>query len=127
MLGHTVVREILGRQRVEGMRVAPGTSGDVHTISVTGVFVEIGFTPDAALATGLAETNSRGEVVIGPDGSTRTAGLFAAGDVTAGYGKRVIIACGEGARAALAAHAYLTQQASVPNAPSPPSAAPPAA
>jgi alkyl hydroperoxide reductase subunit F len=115
ILEDTVVREILGRERVEGIRVTSTAGGDARVILVGGVFVEIGFTPDSALASGLAEINTRGEIVIGSDCSTRTASLFAAGDVTAGYGKRVIIACGEGAKAALAAHDRLLSQRAAPS------------
>ena len=89
VLEHTVLQEILGRQRVEGIRVTPAAGGEVRIIPVTGVFVEIGLTPDSALAGNLAEMNTGGEIVIGPDCSTRTAGLFAAGDVTTGYGIRL--------------------------------------
>lgn len=111
VLEHTVVRVILGHGRVEGIRVTPAAGGETCLIPVTGVFVEVGFTPDALLARGLAEFNAREEIAIGPDCSTRTAGLFAAGDVTA----RVIIACGEGAKAALAAHERLVSQRAVPS------------
>jgi alkyl hydroperoxide reductase subunit F len=107
ILEHTAVREVLGDERVEGIRVIPA-SGEEQGIPVNGVFVEIGFTPDSGLASGLAEINKRGEIMVGPDCSTHTPGFFAAGDVTNCFGKRVVIACGEGAKAALAAHDYLS-------------------
>lgn len=98
ILEHTAVREILGRGRVEGIEVAPAAGGEVRVIPVTGVFVEIGFTPYSAIVGDLAEINTRGEIVVGSDCSTRTPGLFAAGDVTTGYGKRVIIAAARAPR-----------------------------
>ena len=107
ILEHTTVLEVLGSERVEGIRVKPNAGGDERNIDVSGVFVEIGFTPNSGLAAGLVEINRRGEIVVGPDCSTCTPGVFAAGDVTTGYGKRVVIACGDGARAALAAYAYV--------------------
>lgn len=110
ILEHTVVQEVLGEERVEGIRVARTAGGDERVIDVAALLVEIGFAPNSGLLVGLAELNERGEVVIGPDGSTSTPGLFAAGDVTAGYAKRVIIACGEGAKAALAAYDYLASR-----------------
>ncbi len=109
ILEHTAVREVLGTERVEGIRVMPAV-GEEREIPVGGVFVEIGFTPDSGLASGLAEFNKRGEIVIGSECSTRTPGLFAAGDVTNCFGKRVVVACGEGAKAALAAHEYLSRR-----------------
>lgn len=115
ILEHTAVREVLGTERVQGIRVMPA-GGEEQEIRVNGVFVEIGFTPDSGLASELAEINKRGEIIIGPECSTRTPGLFAAGDVTNCFGKRVVVACGEGAKAALAAHNYLSRlgEASVP-------------
>ncbi len=56
---------------------------------------------------GLCELNERGEIVINPDCSTSYPGIFAAGDVTNAFGKRIIIASGEGAKAAMAARQYL--------------------
>ncbi|MBI3697626.1 MAG: FAD-dependent oxidoreductase [Acidobacteria bacterium] len=113
ILEHTVVREVLGTDRVEGLRVMPAGGGEEREIPVGGVFVEIGFVPDSGIAAGLVETNKRGEIEINADCSTRTPGLFAAGDVSTAYGKRVAIACGEGAKAALAAYTYLSQRAKV--------------
>lgn len=59
---------------------------------------------------GLTEINNHGEIMIGSECSTRTPGVFAAGDMTNCFGKRVVVACGEGAKAALAAHDYLSRQ-----------------
>jgi alkyl hydroperoxide reductase subunit AhpF len=55
----------------------------------------------------LVELNEHGEIVIHSDCSTSRPGIFAAGDITNAYGKRIIIASGEGAKAALAARQYL--------------------
>lgn len=108
VLEHTSVQEVVGRDRVEGIRVA-GATGEQTVIPVEGVFVEVGFLADAGLVRDLVTINQRGEVVVAPDCSTSVPGVFAAGDVTNGYGKRVIVACGEGAKAALAAYAYLAR------------------
>ena len=105
-----MVREIVGETGVRALRITPVSGGEERRIEVTGVFVEIGFTPNSALAAHLVDMTDRGEIIVGADCSTRTAGLFAAGDVTNAYGKRVIIACGEGAKAALAAQQYLSSR-----------------
>ena len=55
----------------------------------------------------LAELDERGEIVINYDCSTSCPGIFAAGDVTNAFGKRIVIASGEGAKAALAARQYI--------------------
>ena len=77
------------------------------SLSVQGVFIAIGFQPNSKLFSHLVEVNDRGEIVIQPDCSTSYRGIFAAGDITNAFGKRIIIASGEGAKAALAARQYL--------------------
>jgi alkyl hydroperoxide reductase subunit F len=72
-----------------------------------GVFIAIGFQPNAALISNLVDVNERDEIMIHPDCSTSFPGIFAAGDITNAFGKRIIIASGEGAKAALAARQYL--------------------
>lgn len=81
--------------------------GSIIAIRVRGAFIAIGQQPNASLVSSLVEMNTRGEIIIGPDCSTSCPGLFAAGDVTDAYGKRIIIAAGEGAKAAIAAREYL--------------------
>ncbi|MEJ2695751.1 MAG: FAD-dependent oxidoreductase, partial [Candidatus Sulfobium sp.] len=79
-----------------------GTEGS-EKIPVRGVFISIGLQPNTFPVSHLVDSNERGEILIGPDCSTSRPGLFAAGDVTNAFGKRIIIASGEGAKAALAA------------------------
>jgi len=83
-----------------------GGAGEMR-LPVKGAFIAIGMKPNSALVAGQAELNDEGEVVIGKDCSTSTPGLFAAGDVTDAFGKRIVIASGEGAKAALAARQYV--------------------
>ena len=78
-------------------------------LPVAGAFIAVGLRPNSHLVAGLVELNDEEEVVIGPDCSTSCAGLFAAGDVTSAYGKRIIIAAGEGAKAALAAKHHILE------------------
>ncbi len=72
-----------------------------------GVFIAIGFKPNSSLVSHLVDVNERGEIIIQPDCSTSYPGIFAAGDITNAFGKRIIIASGEGAKAALAMKQYL--------------------
>jgi len=76
-------------------------------LDVQGVFVAIGLHPNTTLVANLVKLNERKEIVIGPDCATSHPGVFAAGDVSNAFGKRIIIASGEGAKAALAIKAYL--------------------
>jgi thioredoxin reductase len=81
--------------------------GELRTLEVAAVFVELGLKPHTELVQGWAELNSQGHIVVGCDTRTNVPGLFAAGDVTHLAGEQVLIAIGEGAKAALAAYEYL--------------------
>ena len=105
-IGYTI-REIQGDDRVCGVELAALDSTKKETLSVSAVFVEVGLLPNSGFASHLVELNDQGEIMIGPDCSTRCPGVFAAGDVTNAFGKRIIIASGEGAKAALAAREYI--------------------
>jgi len=79
-------------------------------LDVKGVFIAIGLQPNSGVVADIVELNEKGEIVVGPDCSTSCPGIFAAGDVTNAFGKRIIIASGEGAKAALAARRYILDQ-----------------
>jgi len=104
--GYKVLR-IVGGDTVEQVVIRKLAEPDEVSLDVRGVFIAIGLHPNAALVADLVAPNEIGEVVIGPDCSTPRPGLFAAGDVTSAYGKRIIIATGEGAKAALAVKQFL--------------------
>jgi alkyl hydroperoxide reductase subunit F len=101
------VLEFCGDETVSEIAVRKLAGEETINLPVKGIFIAIGLQPNASLFADLAELNERGEVVINPDCSTSCPGLFAAGDVTTAFGKRIIIASGEGAKAALAARQYL--------------------
>ncbi len=82
--------------------------GREEMLAVQGVFVEIGLTPNSEFAKGL-EKNERGEIKVNCRNETSVAGVFAAGDVTDVPEKQIIIAAGEGAKAALSAFRYLSR------------------
>lgn len=72
-----------------------------------GVFIEIGLVPNSDAVKELVELNKWGEVPVTPTNETTVPGLYAAGDVTDVPEKQIIVAAGEGAKAALRAHRYL--------------------
>ncbi len=82
-------------------------SGQSEKLDVTGVFIEIGLTPNSAALSGLIKLSESGEVPINGACETELPGLYAAGDVTTVPEKQIIIAAGEGAKAALQAHRYI--------------------
>ena len=115
------VRRIEGGKMVEGITIfsavaAAGAASAASTASaaeirlpVEGVFVEIGLEPNSQILADLQQLKLNDDREIKVDCQCRTGidGLFAAGDVTDVYGKQIIIAAGEGAKAALAASEYL--------------------
>ncbi len=80
------------------------------TIEVDGVFIEIGTIPTTDFAEGFLELNEAGEIIVDCSGSTSVPGVFAAGDVTSIPEKQVIVAAGEGAKAALSAYRHLLKK-----------------
>ncbi len=102
--------EIIGHNKVGGISIKDRKGGTVDQLAVDGVFIEIGLFPNTSFALDLVETNERGEIRVDRDGRTGVHGIFAAGDVTDNHDKQVVVAAGEGARAALAAFNYLITQ-----------------
>ncbi|NLG84720.1 MAG: FAD-dependent oxidoreductase [Firmicutes bacterium] len=101
-----VVKAILGGEAVHGL-VATDGEGREKELAVEGIFVEIGLLPNGEVVEEAVARNEAGEIVVDCACRTNLPGLFAAGDVTNACGKQIIIAAGEGAKAALAAADYL--------------------
>ncbi|NYT05520.1 MAG: FAD-dependent oxidoreductase, partial [Methanomicrobiales archaeon] len=85
-------------------------TGEEQRLDVDGLFLAIGHTPNTGFLDGFVEQNEQGEIVVDINCHTSTPGVFAAGDVTSVKSKQVIIAAGEGAKAALEAYEYLMKQ-----------------
>lgn len=77
------------------------------SMSVDGVFVKIGMIPNTHFVKGFLELNKQGEIVIDNSCKTNVDGIFAAGDVSSVVEKQIIIAAGEGAKAALSAYKFI--------------------
>ena len=88
-------------KNVSGIRVKDRVSGAEEIYPVAGVFVQIGLVPNSSLFKDLLPLTRGGEIIV--DGSCRTSvkGVYAAGDVTNVPYKQIIVAMGEGAKAAL--------------------------
>jgi len=104
---NAAVKEIKGTKFVESLVYENRKTSKDHKIKVEGVFISVGMMAKAEFATKLVELNKIGEIVIDKDNYTKTPGLFAAGDITDIKYEQVVIAAGEGAKAALAATEYL--------------------
>lgn len=101
------VVEIRGEDKVECAVIQAADASVTKEIPCKGVFIEVGFLPNTEFCRDLVGLNEKGEIKIKPDCSTGAEGIFACGDVTDCFGKRIIIASGEGAKAALSAKKYL--------------------
>jgi alkyl hydroperoxide reductase subunit F len=100
------VEAILGDNFAQRVRLeAP--DGEYVDIMADCIFVELGLSPNSDPVKGLAELDEQGRVIIDKRNCTSCPGLFAAGDVTNAYAEQVLIAVGEGAKAALSAYEYL--------------------
>jgi alkyl hydroperoxide reductase subunit F len=104
--------EITGQdQKVNGLIYKDRTTGEVHTLALEGVFVQIGLLPNTDWVKGSGmELSKFGEIVVDAHGQTSLPGVFAAGDVTTVPYKQIIIAMGEGSKASLGAFDYLIRQ-----------------
>ena len=103
--------KIAGNGLVEAVLIKDVESGERKQLDVTGVFIEIGLVPNSEPVEGLVELNKWGEVPISCACKTNIDGLYAAGDVTDIPEKQIVVAAGEGAKAALQANRYLQRLA----------------
>ena len=93
--------------KVNGMRYTDRKTGQSHLIELEGIFVQIGLLPNTDWLKGTVALSNRGEIEIDAKGQTSVPGVFAAGDVTTVPYKQIIIAMGEGSKAALSAFDHL--------------------
>jgi alkyl hydroperoxide reductase subunit F len=98
-------------QRVSALAWQDRGSGEAHRIELEGVFVQIGLVPNTDWLKGAVALTPRGEIEVDARGSTSAPGVFAAGDATTVPYKQIIIATGDGAKAALGAFEHLIRQA----------------
>jgi len=94
-------------QKVNGLVYKDRASGETRRVELEGVFVQIGLVPNTEWLKGTIELSRYGEIVVDAKGQTSVPGVFAAGDATTAPYKQIIIAAGDGAKAALAAFDHL--------------------
>jgi thioredoxin reductase len=103
--GYTV-KEIQGNGFAQKVIIETSEGAEAE-LETDGIFIELGLLPNSDLVKDLAELDEQGRVVVDNVNRTNCPGLFAAGDVTNAYAEQVLIAVGEGAKAALSAYEYL--------------------
>lgn len=107
---NTETEEVLGADKVEGVRLKNKTTNEVHDIAVEGFFVAIGHKPNSDIFKGWLDMDETGYIQTVP-GSTRTnvVGVFAAGDVQDKVYRQAVTSAGSGCMAALDAERYLAE------------------
>ncbi|MHB8781691.1 MAG: NAD(P)/FAD-dependent oxidoreductase, partial [Candidatus Geothermincolia bacterium] len=106
-LMRTQVTGISGQLLVEQLTYRDLAAGEERQLAVQGVFIEIGSIPATEWLRGLIELNQWNEIQVDCDNRTNVPGVFAAGDITSVSEKQIIVAAGEGAKAALVAYKWL--------------------
>ncbi len=106
ILQHYHVVEVQGDGYARNV-IVETPAGTATPIQADGTFIEMALTPNTQMVRGLVELDDNGRIVIDCGNRTNVPGLFAAGDVTNTYAEQVLIAIGEGAKAALSAYEYL--------------------
>jgi alkyl hydroperoxide reductase subunit F len=107
VLTNAQTTQITGDEKVNGLVYKDRTSGEEHRVPLEGVFVQIGLVPNTEWLKGAVELSRHGEIVVDAKGQTSIPGVFAAGDATTVPYKQIIIAAGDGAKAALGAFEHL--------------------
>ncbi|TSC79713.1 MAG: NADH dehydrogenase [Parcubacteria group bacterium Gr01-1014_29] len=104
-------KEVKGEKFVTGLAYKDRVSGEEKTLSVGGIFVEIGSVPNSEFVKDLVELNKAGEILIDhKTAATSCEGIWAAGDVTDEMYKQNNISAGDGVKAALSAYSYLNKK-----------------
>ena len=105
---HAQTTEITGDgHKVDGLVFKSRNDGSEHRLPLAGVFVQIGLVPNTEFLKGTVELSKYGEIIIDAKGATSVPGVYAAGDATTVPFKQIIIAAGDGAKAALSAFEHL--------------------
>ncbi|OGZ69667.1 MAG: hypothetical protein A3D44_04185 [Candidatus Staskawiczbacteria bacterium RIFCSPHIGHO2_02_FULL_42_22] len=105
------VSKIEGKVFVNAVYYEDRKSGQEKKLDVSGVFVEIGYSPATSFLGDLVELNEKKEVIFNSETlETKTPGLFSAGDCNVSRYKQIVMASGEGAKAALSAYNYIKRQ-----------------
>jgi thioredoxin reductase len=105
ILSGYAVEELVGTRNIEALVVT--RAGQTRRLSVDAAFVDLGLLPNSGIVRSLVQTDQDGFIWVDERNATSTPGIFAAGDVTTSFGEQIMIAIGDGARAAISAYEYL--------------------
>lgn len=108
MVWDSVAEEICGEGQVDSLKISNVKTGEKRTLSLQGVFIAVGITPESQAFEGLVEMEE-GYIKAGEDCATSAPGIFAAGDVRKKNLRQIITAAADGANAVTSAEHYLTR------------------
>jgi thioredoxin reductase (NADPH) len=104
----TVVKEVLGDDHVEAVRLRDAKTGAERVLPCDGVFIYVGFTPNTEPFRDVVQIDAAGYIVTDEWMATPAPGIYAAGDCRRKPFRQIVTACGDGATAAFAAEQYLS-------------------
>ena len=110
ILKNQEVLEFKGDDYARRVLLREAGNGAVSELNADGIFIEKALIPNSQMVSGLVELDDEGRITVDCANHTNTPGIFAAGDVASGFAEQVLIAVGEGAKAALSAYDYLLHQ-----------------
>lgn len=106
-LWDTVVQEILGKEKVEGVRLKNVKTGEENELATDAVFIAIGYKPNTDIFRGKIDLDDKGHVIAHNETKTSVEGVFVAGDAGDSQYRQAVTAAGAGCKAALHAEKYL--------------------
>lgn len=109
VLNNTEVSEIVGDTFVTGIKISEIGKKETHLLETNGVFIEAGSLPATDYLKGFIKLNRGGEIIINSENMTSVEGIYAAGDITDIPEKQIVVAAGEGAKAAICAAKYIAR------------------
>lgn len=104
---NSIVEEILGQEKVTGVKLKDVKTGQIKQMSIDGVFVAIGHKPNTDFLKGQIKLDEKGYVIVTDETRTSVEGVFAAGDVSDYHYRQAVTAAGAGCQAAFDAEEYL--------------------
>ena len=104
---NTVMEEILGQDKVTGVKLKNTQTGEISTLQVDGVFIAIGHKPNTDFLKGQLDLDEKGYVILKNETHTSVPGVFVAGDVADYHYRQAVTAAGMGCKAAMDAEEYL--------------------